>query len=160
MNNWQTDVYGSHRPPITVWRRCPSKTNGAGPARGPSSCWSRQPQSTPVLEELQALCNNWVWSNEGNAKLGLLFAWGQCKRVEFVVGKDAEGISLKWKNCIKHSICINYIVSLINFGTHSSRSSAAGGIGLEAALRAIILEATIHAWGTLKLPVMSLNKWI
>lgn len=64
---------------------------------------------------------------------------------EFVVGKDAGGISLKWKNCIKHSICINYIVSLINIGTRSSSSSAAGGTGLEAALQAIILEATIHA---------------
>lgn len=120
-------------------------------------------ESKPVLEELQALCNNWVWSNEGNAKLGLLFARGQCKRVGFIVGKDARGVSLKWKNYIKHSICINYIVPLINIGTLRSSSSgggAAGGIGLKAALQALLLEATIHAWGTLKLPVMSLNKWV
>ncbi len=79
----------------------------------------------------------------------------------FVVGKDTGGISLKWKNCIKHSICVNYIVPLINIGRlSSSKTSAAGGIGLKAALQATILEATIHAWGTPKLPVMSQNKWI
>lgn len=95
----------------------------------------------------------------GNAKRGLLFARGQCNRVEFIVGKDAGGISLKWKNCIKHSICINYIVPLINIGAVRSRSSrTAGGIGLKAPLRAIILEATIHASGTPKLAVMSLTE--
>lgn len=56
---------------------------------------------------------------------------------------------MKWKNCIKHSICINYIAPLINtvalYSSSSSSSSAAGGIGLKAALQAIILEATIHA---------------
>lgn len=50
-------------------------------------------------------------------------------------------------------------MSLINIGVRS-RSSAAGDIGLKAALQAIILEATIHAWGMLKVPVMSLNEWI
>lgn len=72
MKDWQTDVYRSQRPPITAWRRCPSKTNGAGPARRPSSRRSWQPQS-PCL---RAFRYNWVWSDEGNAKLGLLFAWG------------------------------------------------------------------------------------
>lgn len=53
---------------------------------------------------------------------------------------------MKWKNCIKHSICINYIVPLINTGALSGGGgSAAGGIGLKAALGALILEATIRA---------------
>lgn len=62
---------------------------------------------------------------------------------------------MKWKNCIKHSICINYIVLLINIGALSSSGGAAGGVGLAAALRAIILEAIIRASGALELAVMS-----
>lgn len=60
---------------------------------------------------------------------------------------------MKWKNCIKHSICINYIAPLINTGVLSSSSrgsSAARGIELKATLQAIILEAAIRARGAPK----------
>lgn len=81
--------------------------------------------------------------------LGYCLPEDNAREFEFsLLGKDAGGISLKWKNCIKHSICINYIAPLINIGalhSSSSGSSAAGGTGLKAALQAIILEATIHA---------------
>lgn len=77
--------------------------------------------------------------------LGYCLPGRQCKRAGFIVAQDSEGISLKWKNFIKHSICINYIVPLLNIGTFRSGSGFAGGIGLTAALQARILEAAIHA---------------
>lgn len=72
---------------------------------------------------------------------------GASGRAGFIVGKDASGISLKWKNFIKHSIWINYIVALISIAALRSSSSSAGGLGLKAPLEALILEASICARG-------------
>lgn len=92
--------------------------------------------------------------------LGYCLPEDNARELNSLLGRNsARGISLKWKNCIKHSICINYIAALINIGTLSGSGGAAGGgVGLKAALQAIILEATIHARGALQLPVMSQNK--
>lgn len=73
--------------------------------------WSGCERSSLIeFDRMKATSNSGYCSPQGNAtEFNLLLE-----------GTDAGRVSLKWENCIKHSICINYIATLISMAAPRS----------------------------------------